>query len=112
MGRACLQVCLGVSHEPTERIKLEDNKLLREQQGYRVGVCGVKGGWQQGVSASRALASWERELRVCVCAAQFICIGNSLYEPPSQQQQASSSQQGDEQVQTLPYCEGLEVGVP
>lgn len=38
---------------------------------------------------------------------QFICVGNSLYEPPTQQQQASSSADG--QVQTLPYCEGLEV---
>jgi hypothetical protein len=65
-------VCLGKTHEPAERVKLEDNKLLREQQGFR-----------------------------------FICVGNSLYEPPTQQQQASSSADG--QVQTLPYCEGLEV---
>jgi hypothetical protein len=29
-------VCLGKIHEPAERVKLEDNKLLREQQGFRV----------------------------------------------------------------------------
>jgi hypothetical protein len=31
-----LQVCLGVSHAPSERIKLQDNKLLREQHGFKV----------------------------------------------------------------------------
>jgi hypothetical protein len=63
-------VCLGVSHAPSERIKLEDNKVLREQHGFK-----------------------------------FICMGNSLYEPPMQQ----GSSSGDGQMQTLPYCEGLEV---
>jgi hypothetical protein len=33
-------------------------------------------------------------------------MGNSLYEPPTQQ----GSSSGDGQMQTLPYCEGLEVG--
>lgn len=33
-------------------------------------------------------------------------MGNSLYEPPTQQGSSSS----DGQMQTLPYCEGLEVG--
>lgn len=31
-------MCLGKIHEPAERVKLEDNKLLREQQGFRVGA--------------------------------------------------------------------------
>jgi hypothetical protein len=65
-------VCVGVSHAPTERIKLEDNKLLREQHGFK-----------------------------------FVCVGNSLYEPPTGQ--GSSSNKANGQMQTLPYCEGLEV---
>lgn len=65
-------VCLGMSHAPSERIRLEDNNLLREQQGFK-----------------------------------FMCLGNSLYEPPTQQGSSGSSSGG--QMQTLPYCEGLEV---
>lgn len=40
-------------------------------------------------------------------ALQFMCLGNSLYEPPTQQGSSGSSSGG--QMQTLPYCEGLEV---
>jgi hypothetical protein len=29
-------VCLGLPHTPSEHIQLEDNKLLREQHGYKV----------------------------------------------------------------------------
>jgi hypothetical protein len=65
-------VCACVSHVPAERIKLEDNKLLREQHGFK-----------------------------------FVCLGNSLYEPPTSQ--GSSSNKANGQMQTLPYCEGLEV---
>lgn len=114
MCAVLLQVCLGLPHVPSERVQLEDNKMLREQHGFKV--------WRGWCRALRRVPS--NHLPLCShmllsptpSHVQFICAGNSLYESPSKQGSSSGSGRGSggsgqEGVQTLPYCEGLEVRV-
>lgn len=82
---APLQVCLGLPHTPTERIQLEDNKLLREQHGFRVRTCCA-------VSVVLCTLSAAPSKPVC-CCCHLHCSSCALATPCMSPQHSKAAQE-------------------